>query len=62
MYMLHIMSKTNLNDGYTCPAIYIKLDTFICRLVAVDNYNYSYQGNINTAICTCMFLHLIICV
>ena len=28
-------SKTNINNGYTCLAIYNNLDTFICRLVAV---------------------------
>ena len=33
--MLHVTSKTNINNGYTCPTNYNNLGTFICRLVAV---------------------------
>ena len=59
-HTLDIKSKTNTNNGCTYPAIYINSDTFICRLVAV--YSFSCSGNFNTAICTCLFLHLVMCV
>ena len=28
-----------VDNGYTCPAIYINLDTFVCRLVAVYSFS-----------------------
>ena len=55
---IHITSKTNINNGYTCAVIY--KNQMLLFAIWLQFIPFRDRKNINAAIYTCLFLHLII--